>query len=270
MPLGFSAGSFYWLPTVVVEFAADHTSKERVIVMRRVFIVGEPAVVESVLLSDGSTFTNVGSALPGPELVEKLNEANVECAVFVGQPDAELLQVLTTIAHTPLWMGALLVYSTAEEFEFSERCLAAGADGYLMRGSAGDSLAKVIKRVIEGEHYLSVRMTRHLMPSTAADEAEIDVDLYDLTEKEAEVFKWLGKRLDPAAIGKKVGLSEHAVRKHLRVLMGKVGAEDLWGLRCHVCAFADCVDPVPTPDGAEVDGDGIGGCMERNRGLFGQ
>lgn len=239
--------------------------------MRRVFIVGEPTVVVSVLLStsSGPSFTNVGSAPLGADLVDKIVEANPECVVFAAYPDAAMLEWVSTVSHSPRWSGAVVVHSEADELEFAERCLAAGADGYLMRGVAGDPLGKVIKRVVEGEHYFSVRMTRHLLTSTAADEAEIDAELYDLTEKEAEVFKWLGKRLDPAAIGLKVELSEAAVRKHLQSLMIKVGAEDLWSLRCRVCSFADCVDPIEGPDGTQVDGEGMGGCLERNRGLFG-
>ena len=88
---------------------------------------------------------------------------------------------------------AVLVISMHNEPYYVERAIRAGAWGYLTKHEASDKVLTAIRKVLEGEVYLSVPLSpillrRFLTGSPGADDAGIS----SLSDRELQVFQMIG------------------------------------------------------------------------------
>ncbi|WP_238006007.1 response regulator transcription factor [Dactylosporangium sp. AC04546] len=107
------------------------------------------------------------------------------------------------------------------------RALAAGAKGFLPKGSPGGALADVIRRVHGGDRYVD--------PSLAAD--ALAAPPCPLTARELELLRLAEPGTPVAAIARRTHLSSGTVRNHLTAIVQKLGvsnrAEALRAARDH-------------------------------------
>lgn len=88
----------------------------------------------------------------------------------------------------------LLVYSTHNETVYAERALRGGASGYLMKKRPMAELLTAVRRVAEGEMYLSPEMTARVLRRMQEEQAggkHFPVD--ELTDRDLQVFQMLGQ-----------------------------------------------------------------------------
>jgi len=57
----------------------------------------------------------------------------------------------------------ILVISMHDEFLYAPRALRAGADGYIMKDASGENLLRAIRQVLNGEGYVSRRMSARIL-----------------------------------------------------------------------------------------------------------
>jgi two-component system response regulator DesR len=95
-----------------------------------------------------------------------------------------------------------------------QRALAAGAKGFLPKGSPGGTLADVIRRVHGGARYVD--------PALAAD--ALTARPCPLTPRELDVLREAGADTPISAVARRVHLSQGTVRNHLAAITAKLGA----------------------------------------------
>jgi two-component system response regulator DesR len=93
-----------------------------------------------------------------------------------------------------------------------QRALAAGAKGFLPKGSPGGALADVIRRVHGGARYVD--------PALAAD--ALTAQPCPLTPRELEVLREAGADTSVAVVARRVHLSQGTVRNHLAAITAKL------------------------------------------------
>jgi two-component system response regulator DesR len=93
-----------------------------------------------------------------------------------------------------------------------QRALAAGAKGFLPKGSPGGALADVIRRVHGGGRYVD--------PGLAAD--ALTMPECPLTRRELDVLRYAEPDVPVALIARRLHLSPGTVRNHLTAILAKL------------------------------------------------
>lgn len=114
----------------------------------------------------------------------------------------------------------VLVSSMHDEALFAERALRAGALGYVSKADDVDSFISALRRVLDGQVYLSPRMTDRLLTRVVAGTAETSRSpLERLSDRELEVFEMIGRGMSTKQIAGKLELSRKTVetyREHIK------------------------------------------------------
>ncbi|MDR6935993.1 response regulator transcription factor [Luteibacter sp. 3190] len=107
----------------------------------------------------------------------------------------------------------------------ARRALAAGAQAYLLKTTAGNDLAAAIRGVHAGRHHISASVARDL-----ADHPATKV----LSEREVSILRGAAAGLENKQIAERLGLSPETIKEHLSHAMSKLHANN----RTHAVAIA--------------------------------
>ncbi|HRY28897.1 MAG TPA: response regulator transcription factor [Elusimicrobiota bacterium] len=119
----------------------------------------------------------------------------------------------------------ILVVSMYDEFIYAERVLKAGAMGYLMKQEATDRLIGAIRTVLQGKIYLSERMRSEIVTRTVGGGGEsVSSDpIAKLSDRELEIFRYIGQKMSTRQIAEKLFLSVKTVEAHRENIKHKLG-----------------------------------------------
>jgi DNA-binding NarL/FixJ family response regulator len=156
---------------------------------------------------------------------EQLEKREADLAIIdlelPGQDGLELIDELKE-RHPSL---KLLVLSAYEESLYAERCLAAGAGGYIMKKAATRELIEAIRQVMQGQLYVSRAMSdRILRRFVGGSEEQKTGGVNSLSNRELEVFRLIGRGLSPREIADKLEISVKTVESHREHIKNKIGA----------------------------------------------
>jgi len=125
----------------------------------------------------------------------------------------------------------VLVLSMHDESLHAQRCLRAGARGYVMKQEASVSVAKAIRRILKGYLYVSEKVSSRLMETMVKHpDAMRKSPLDHLTDRELEIFQMIGRGLCTGEIADRLHLSTKTVgtyRERIKAKLGFAGGMDL-------------------------------------------
>lgn len=116
----------------------------------------------------------------------------------------------------------VLVMSMHDESLFAERAIRAGAAGYLMKAEASEKLIPALTKVLKGEIFLSDAMTARLVGFAKKDATAHQSSIETLSDRERQVFGYLGEGLSTRAIAEKLQLSVKTVDTYRENLKAKL------------------------------------------------
>jgi len=134
----------------------------------------------------------------------------------------------------------ILVISLHDESIYAERCIRAGARGYVMKSELADKLIGAIRKVLAGHLMVSdliVERLAMLNPRGPRKPGELALD--QLTDRELEVFRLLGQGRSVHEISEKLFISKSTVDTHRANIKTKLGinsAHELIARAAHYCA----------------------------------
>jgi DNA-binding NarL/FixJ family response regulator len=111
----------------------------------------------------------------------------------------------------------ILVVSVHAELLFAERVLRAGANGYINKRIAIEHLITAMQKVLDGEVYLSPKMSQRLGGKGGAVGGGIPSDgsqIAKLSDRELEVFQQLGEGASTKRIARLLKISPKTVDRH--------------------------------------------------------
>ncbi len=113
-------------------------------------------------------------------------------------------------------LGALpvLVMSMHDESLYAERALRAGARGYIMKEEATDKMLIAVRKVMQGEIYLSEVMVSRILHRLADGKSKADSPLDRLSDRELEVFQLIGEGLGTRQIAERLQVSVKTVESY--------------------------------------------------------
>lgn len=110
----------------------------------------------------------------------------------------------------------VIMMTMAEDVEGVARAVNAGARGYLVKDASREELTTMVTQALADAAARSV-------PRVSPD---LEAGLPNLTERELQVLRGMGRGRSNAEIGKELYLSEDTVKTHARRLFRKLGAAD--------------------------------------------
>jgi DNA-binding NarL/FixJ family response regulator len=196
---------------------------------RRTLVVDDHPLTRAALvgLLEQHDFPVVAEAGDGEEAIERAREL---------QPDIVLLDLtmpgLGGLAALPRLRAAapgseVVVLTASDTEEHLLAAIRAGAAGYLLKTEPPERIAEFLAGVSHGEAALSGEIARRLL-DRVRDGGRLDSGVPEsiageLTAREVEVLLLLDEHLGTDQIARRLFISEHTVRSHVKSLLRKLG-----------------------------------------------
>jgi DNA-binding NarL/FixJ family response regulator len=117
----------------------------------------------------------------------------------------------------------VLVYSMHDENVYAERCLRAGAMGYLMKGEGGARVIQGIKQILGGSFCFSANLIGSIVSGGGPRTGSRGEPGRLLSDRQLEVFEMVGRGFDSHEIAEKLSLSAKTVDAHKANIRQKLG-----------------------------------------------
>lgn len=127
-------------------------------------------------------------------------------------PDSNGLEFIKNL--TALSPAAILVLSSLDERIHAERVLHAGARGYIMKNADPSDLLRAIRKILSGQIYLSDALSSQFVEAVAGRRNPARFSLSALSDREFEVFCFLGEGSGTREIAKRLRLSIKTIETH--------------------------------------------------------
>jgi two-component system response regulator NreC len=173
------------------------------------------------LLESQADMRVVAEAGTGDEAIRLAGDARPDVIVMdLGMPGTSGLDAIQAIRQRNLPVR-IVVLSMHGGREIITQALQAGADGYVPKSSAHDSLLQAIRVVHGGQRFL------HPMAATALvdqllDERREKKLLENLSDRETEVLRWTAMGFTSREVGQKLALSPKTVDTYRQRAMEKL------------------------------------------------
>lgn len=151
--------------------------------------------------------------------------------------------------HSAEPRSAILVLSMHDEAFYAERTLRAGARGYIMKDSGAKLLLEAMRRVLEGNIYLSPTASAKALAHLAgADFLRSRSPIDRLTSREFEVYRLIGEGRESEEIAHQLHLSRKTVDVHRGNIKKKLGLASGTSLVHHAVRWREHENTSKSPD----------------------
>jgi len=195
---------------------------------RRIFIIDDHPIVRFGLrrmIEHEPDLTVCGEAEAVQPALSALRDPLPDLVLAdVGMPGRSILDFLKDLRamHPTV---PVLVLSMHDEATYAERMIRAGARGYIMKSEGGSRLLEAIRRVLDGEPYLSTAMSARLFEAFGQRRSLANgATMTDLTDREFEVLQLLGDGKTSREVATQLGVSPKTIEAHRLNLGRKLGA----------------------------------------------
>ena len=197
---------------------------------RRVFIVDDhPLVREGLanLINQQSDLSVCGEAEDSAGAITDIESTRPDVALIdISLKNESGLELVKTLQNR-VPQVALVVLSMHEEALYAERALHAGARGYVMKRETTKNVLTAIRRVIEGDIYVSDRVVNSMAKRMTSRKTAAAEPVERLSDRELEIFRLLGQGRTPSQIADDLRLSLKTVQAYCARAKEKFGVTSL-------------------------------------------
>ncbi len=175
------------------------------------------------LLADEFGFAVSGSAATARELRALISHRPPQVLVMdLMLRDSDGLALIKEIAALAPGLR-IVVFSDHTEDVDAERCLRAGAHGYVMKRDSVATLFRAIRDTAAGGIAVSPRVSSEVLGRLMGRVSKPAGVAGQLTDRELQVFRLVGRALNTRAIAQQLGVSVKTVESHRENIKGKLG-----------------------------------------------
>ena len=208
----------------------------------RIMIVDDhPALCEGLehRISAQADLAVCGQAGGVQEALRKTPGLNPDVVIVdIALKDGDGLELIKAYKSRGLRVRTL-VHSMYEESLYANRCLQAGAMGYVNKEANPHDMIHAIREILDGRVYLSAAMTSKLL-GRAFKTSQAQVDPVDtLTDRQLEVFRLIGDGLNATQIAERLHLSVHTIETHRENIKRKLDVTSLAELNRRAVLWAN-------------------------------
>ncbi|MEX0643559.1 MAG: response regulator transcription factor [Pirellulales bacterium] len=207
----------------------------------RIMIVDDHPVLREGLayrISSQPDMTVCAQAADVGEALKKICELNPDMVIVdIALKTSDGLELIKALKARHGHVRAL-VYSMYEEVLYADRCLRAGARGYLNKEANPNDVIDAIREILAGRVYLSPTMTSRVV-GRAVSGATPEADPIDsLTDRQLEVFRLIGQGLTAHEVADRLHISIHTVETHRENIKRKLNVTTASELARHAVLWA--------------------------------
>lgn len=197
----------------------------------KVFIVDDHSILReglSELINRETDFTVCGEAGNISGALKAIADCKPDIVIVdLALEDGSGVRLIENLvySHTGL---SVLVLSMHDESIYAERCLKAGAKGYIMKHEPSGKLISALRKVLKGEVYVSEKLGTRLLNKLAANRSETSVSVFDcLSNREMEIYQLIGNGLKKQEAAEKLNLSVRTVETYIEHIKKKMNFKDI-------------------------------------------
>ena len=200
-------------------------------VRTRCLVVDDHSVVRQgldILFGELDDLELVGTVETGEEALDAVARLNPEIVLMdVRLPGIDGVSAVKRI-HQTAPNVQFVVFSAYGDKRLLSDAIAAGARGYVMKGSPPEDLVRAIRTVAEGKAFVDPSLSPALLM------AEGGPSEAPLSEREREILQLLAEGYHTEEVARRIGLSVETVKSDTKRVIGKLQADT----RTHAVAIA--------------------------------
>ena len=178
------------------------------------------------ILKDEPSIEIVGEAADGRQAVAKALQLRPDVVLMdIAMPDLSGFDATRRILQTNA-KAKVIILTMYEEEEVINRCLGAGASGYVLKDAPRAHLIHAIDVVNKGGQYMSSRALKKVVKQYVKGARSAATSYERLSDREREVLKLLADGLALKEIAEHLVLSVKTVDAHKTNLMRKLDLHD--------------------------------------------
>ena len=120
----------------------------------------------------------------------------------------------------------MLVLSMQDEALYAERCLRAGAHGFIGKDEPPDKILQAVRTVLSGRVHLSQEQSDRMLHRAINGKPDAGSPLEELTDRELEVFGLIGNGKTTKQIAEHLELSPKTIESYRENIKSKLGLEN--------------------------------------------
>ncbi len=211
---------------------------EGVMTKIRVLLADDQDIIRTgltIILNHQADIEVIGQAADGLEAVEFAKRLHPDVILMdIKMPRLNGIQATRQIVAA-LPKTQIIILTTYDTDDWVFDGIRAGAIGYLLKDTSGDSLAEAVRGALRGESQIDPTVARKVLRefqqltsrrSAAPQPVVEDEPLERLTDREEEVLKLLAGGLANKEIAQQLSLSEGTVKNHISAILTKLHAND--------------------------------------------
>ena len=145
-----------------------------------------------------------------------------------------LKEIRAKTTHLPV-----LILSMHDESIYAERAMRAGANGYIMKQEATEKVLIAIRRILQGEVYLSDRLTNSMLRQYVRGTSPAQASpLVNLTDRELEVFRLIGEGHGTRQIADQLHVSVKTIESYQAHIKDKLALKNARELLQHAIEWS--------------------------------
>jgi DNA-binding NarL/FixJ family response regulator len=181
----------------------------------------------ALMFGDADDLELVGHVETGEEVVDTIKRLKPEVVIMdVRLPGIDGISAVKRIAESCPEVQTVMFSAYGDKRLLSD-AIAAGARGYVMKGSPPEDLLRAIRTVVTGKPFVDPSLSPALLMSQVGPDAP-------LSEREREILQLLAEGLHTEEVANRIGLSTETVKSDTKRAILKLEADT----RVHAVAIA--------------------------------
>jgi DNA-binding NarL/FixJ family response regulator len=182
----------------------------------------------AILFGDADDLELVGTVPSGEQAIEAVRDLEPEVVLMdVRLPGIDGVSAVKRIHQTAPSVQFVMFTAYGDKRLLSD-AIAAGARGYVMKGSPPADLLRAIRTVAEGKAFVDPSLSPTLLMTEASSSEQ------PLSEREREILQLLAEGFHTEEVARRIGLSVETVKSDTKRVIGKLQADT----RTHAVAIA--------------------------------
>jgi DNA-binding NarL/FixJ family response regulator len=181
-----------------------------------------------ILFGDLDDLELVGTVSSGEDAIEAVKRLNPQIVLIdVRLPGIDGVSVVKRI-HAEAPSVQVVMFSAYGDKRLLSDAIAAGARGYVMKGSPPEDLLRAIRTVAGGKPFVDPSLSPALLMNEGGPAEQ------PLSEREREILQLLAEGYHTEEVARRIGLSVETVKSDTKRVIGKLQADT----RTHAVAIA--------------------------------
>lgn len=193
----------------------------------KIYILDDhPIVIEGLkkLIDSQEDMQVIGSAEDANTALQQIGKLKPEIVVLdVTLKDRSGVDLIKKLKATHEGIQ-IIVYSMHDENVYAERCLRAGAMGYVMKAEQPTRVLQGIRQIASGSFFFSASLLGSIVSGgSTRGGASRGEPARMLSDRQLEIFEMVGRGCDSHSMAEKLGLSAKTVDAHKANIRQKLG-----------------------------------------------